>query len=93
MSQICNDNTKKSKTIENQLGILGISAREFMQFAGNSAEGLWFKREKERERERERESAAGVKYLSMKTSPKSYHIFPQKVATLLSGSRKGTVGA
>ena len=90
MSQIYNDNTKKSKTKENQLGILGISARELMQFAGNSAKGLRSKRE----RERERESAAGVTYLSMKTSPKSRRIFPQKVAaTLLSGSGKGTVGA
>ena len=39
-------------------------------------------------------SAAGVTYLSMRIYPKSYHIFPLKVsATLLNGSRKGTVGA
>ena len=69
MSQIYNDNTKKSKTKENQLGILGISARELMQFAGNSAKGLRSKRE------RDRESAAGVTYLSMKTSPKSCRNF------------------
>ena len=50
MSQIYNDNTKKSKTKENQLGILGISARELMQFAGNSAKGLRSKRERQRER-------------------------------------------
>ena len=38
------------------------------------------------------ESAAGVTYPSMKTDPKSYHIFPKKVATtLLSGSRNSTV--
>ena len=40
MSQIYNDNTKRSKPKENQLGILGISSREFTHFAGNSAEGL-----------------------------------------------------
>ena len=39
------------------------------------------------------ESTAGVTYLSMRIHPKSYLIFPQKVtATLLSGSRKCTVG-
>ena len=37
MSQIYNDNTKRPKPKENQLGI---SARKFMHFAGNSAEGL-----------------------------------------------------
>ena len=41
-----------------------------------------------------RESAAGVTYLSMRIHPKSCCIFPLKVsATLLNGSRKGTVGA
>ena len=40
MSQIYNDNTKRSKPKENQLGILGVSSREFTHFAGNSAEGL-----------------------------------------------------
>ena len=40
------------------------------------------------------ESTAGVTYLSMRIHPKSCHIFPLKVsATLLNGSRKGTVGA
>ena len=43
MSQIYNDNTKKSKPKENQLGI---SAREFTHFAGNSAEGLGSRRER-----------------------------------------------
>ena len=45
MSQIYNDNTKRPKSKENQLGILGISSREFMHFAGNSAYGLGPKRE------------------------------------------------
>ena len=40
MSQIYNDNTKRQKPKENQLGIFEISAKEFMPFAGNSAEGL-----------------------------------------------------
>ena len=40
------------------------------------------------------ESAAGVTYLSMRIHPKSCRIFPFKVsATLLNGSRKGTVEA
>ena len=45
MSQIYNDNTNRPKSKENQLGILGISSREFMHFAGNSAEGLGSRRE------------------------------------------------
>ena len=40
MRQIYNGNTKRPKSKENQLGILGISSREFMHFAGNSADGL-----------------------------------------------------
>ena len=40
------------------------------------------------------ESAAGIKYLSMRIHLKSCRIFHLKVsATLLNGSRKGTVGA
>ena len=40
------------------------------------------------------ERTAGVTYLSMRMHPKSCPIFPLKVAaTLLSVSRKGTVGA
>ena len=40
MSQIYNGNTKRPKLKENQLGILGISSREFAHFAGNSTEDL-----------------------------------------------------
>ena len=81
MSQIYNDNTKKSKTKENQLGILGISARELMQFAGNSAKGLRSKRERETER-----ALLGLHIYLWK--------HPLKVfATLLSGSGKGTIEA
>ena len=45
MGEIYNDSTKRPKSKENQLGILGVSAREFMHFAGNSAEGLGSRRE------------------------------------------------
>ena len=45
MSLIYNDNTKRPKPKENQLGIFGISSREFTNFAGNSAEGLGSRRE------------------------------------------------
>ena len=45
MSQIYNDNTKRPKPKENQRGILGISSRKSMHFAGNSAEGLGSRRE------------------------------------------------
>ena len=45
MSQIYNDNTKRPKPKENQLGILGISSREFKHYVGNSAEGLGSGRE------------------------------------------------
>ena len=45
MSQIYNGNTKRPKAKENQLGILGISSREFTHFAGNSAEDLGSRRE------------------------------------------------
>ena len=46
MSQILyNDNTKRPKPKENQLGILEISTREFTHFAGNSPEGLWSRKE------------------------------------------------
>ena len=40
-----NDNTKRPKPKDNQLGILGISSREFTHSVGNSAEGLRFGRE------------------------------------------------
>ena len=83
MSQIYNDNTKRPKSKENQLGILGISSREFMHFARNSAEGLGSRRE------------YCWDYVSVfEIHPKSCYIFPQKVTTtLLSGSGKGAVGA
>ena len=45
MSQIYNGNTKRPKLKENQLGILGISTREFTHFAGNSPEGLGSRKE------------------------------------------------
>ena len=45
MRQTYNDNTKRPKPKENQLGIVGISAREFTHFAGDSAEGLRSRRE------------------------------------------------
>ena len=40
MSQTYNDNTKRPNPEENQVGILGISSREFTHSVGNSAEGL-----------------------------------------------------
>ena len=45
MSQINNDNTKRPKPKENQLGILGISSREFTHYVGNSADGRGPRRE------------------------------------------------
>ena len=83
MSQIHNGNTKRPKPKESQLGILGISSREFTHSVGNSAEGL----------RSGREQCLG--YVStFENTPKSCCISPQKVAaTLLSGSGKGAVGA
>ena len=91
MRQIYNENTKRPKPKENQLVILGISSREFMHFAGNSAGGLGSRREH------------CCDYISVfenmpkklpHLSPKSCYIFPLKVATtLLSGSGKVAVGA
>ena len=79
MSQRHNDNTKRPKPKENQLGILKIDI--FCQKIQQSALGLG-------------ESAAGVMYLYMRIHPRSCYIFPLKVATtLLSGSTKGTVRA
>ena len=73
MSQLYNDNTKRPKPKENQLGI---SVGEFTHFAGNSAEGLGSRRE--------RCWSAGVTYLFMRIHPKSFSIFLLKVvATLL----------
>ena len=45
MSHIYNDNTKRPKPQEIQLGILGISAGEFLPFTGNSAEGVGSRKE------------------------------------------------
>ena len=42
MSQIYNDNIKRSNLKENQLEILGISSMEFTHFAGNSVKGPRF---------------------------------------------------
>ena len=79
MSQICNDNTKRPKPQDIQLGILKIyaSCREFKHKASGPGEGT-----------------AGVRYFCMRIHPKTCRIFPLKVAaTLLNGSRKVTVGA
>ena len=46
MSQIYTVNTKSPKLKENQLGILGISSREFTHFAGNSTESLGSRRKR-----------------------------------------------
>ena len=79
MSQICNDNTKRPKPQDIQLGILKIYAfsREFKHRASGPGEGT-----------------AGVRYFCMRIHPKTCCRFPLKVAaTLLNGSRKGAVGA
>ena len=78
-----NDNAKRPKLNENQLGILGISSREFTHSVGNSAEGF----------RSGREPCWG--YISIfENTPKSCRVSPVKVAvTLLSGSGKGAVGA
>ena len=78
-----NDNTKRPKPKENQLGTLGILSREFTHSVGNSAEDLGSGRE------------CWWGYLSIfENTPKSYCISPLKVAvTLLSHSEKGAVGA
>ena len=74
-----NDNTKRPKLKENQLGILKIYAfcRKIQQRASGPGD-----------------STVGVMYLSMIIHLKGCHIFSLKVvATLVSGSRKGAVGA
>ena len=79
MSQRYNDNTKRPQLIQNQPGILKIYVFcQKIQHSGSSPG----------------DSTTEVVYLSMKIHPKSCSIFPLKVAaTLLSGSRKGKVGA
>ena len=79
MSQRHNGNTKRPDLKGNQLGIFKIYA--FCWKIQQRALGPG-------------ESAAGVMCLSIRIHPKSCCIFPLKVAaTLLSGSRKGAVGA
>ena len=83
MSQTYDDYTKRPKPKENQLGILGISSREFMHSVVNSAEDLGSRRK----------HCLGYKSI-FENTPKSCCISPLKVATtLLSGWGKGTVGA
>ena len=83
MSQIYNDNTKRPKPKENQLGVLAFSSREFLHSDANSAESLTSRIE----------HCWG--YVSIfENTPKSCRISPLKVTTtLLSGSAKGAVGA
>ena len=83
MSQTYDDYTKRPKPKENQLGILGISSREFTHSVGNSADGLGSGRER----------CWG--YVAIfENTPKSCRISAIKVAaTLLSGSGKDAVGA
>ena len=77
MRQRYNNNTKRPKPKENQLGIL-----KCMHFARKISR-----------RPQVQESTAGITHLSMRMHPKNCRIFPLKVATtLLSGSRKGTTG-
>ena len=83
MSQRHNDNTKRPKLKENQLGILGISSREFTHFAENSAEGLGSRRE----------CCWGYISIFEYTSKKLLHVSPKSCLTLLSGSGKGAVGS
>ena len=79
MSQRHSDNTKRPQPKEIQLGILKLYV--FCQKIKQKALGP-------------RESTAGVTNLSVRIHPKSCHISPLKVtATLLSGSRKGAIGA
>ena len=83
MSQTYDDNTKRPKLKENQLGILPISSRKFTHSVGNSARGLGSGREH------------NWGYVSIfENTPKSCRISPLQVAmTLLSGSGKHAVGA
>ena len=79
MSQRYNDNIKRPKLQDTQLGILNIYV---------------FCREVEQRASGPGKSAAGVIYLSIRIHPNSCNIFPLKAAgTLLSGSRKGAIGA
>ena len=74
-----NDNTRRPKSKENQLGILKTYA--FCQKIQQRASGP-------------EETTSGVTYLLIRMHPKNGRIFPLKVAaTLLRGSRKGATGA
>ena len=79
MSQRCNDNILLAKAKRK-------SARDLKNYA--------FCQKIQQRTSGPGESAAGITYLSMRIHPKSYHILSLKVpATLLSGSRKGQIGA
>ena len=83
MSQIYNDNTKRPKSKENQLGILEVSSREFMHYVGNSAEGLWSRRE----------HCWGYVSIFENTPKKLLHLFPKSCRNFTQWSGKGVVGA
>ena len=59
MCQAYNDNTKRPKPKENQLGILGISSREFMHSVEIQQRALG-----------QGETTAGATYLSLRIHPK-----------------------
>ena len=82
MIQIYNGNTKRPNPKENQLGILGISSREFtlelFTLCWKFSRGPPVQ-----------ESAAGAMYLSLRIHPKICRISPLKVAaTVLSVQEK-----
>ena len=83
MSQIYNGNTKRPRLKENQLGILGISSREFTHFAQNSVESLGSRRERWQD------------YVSVfeNTTKKLLHLSPKSCHNFTYGSGKGAVGA
>ena len=74
MSQIYNDNIKRPKPKENQLGILGSSFREFTHYVENSAEGL----------QSRRECCWGYVSIFENTPKKLPHLSPKSCTTLLS---------
>ena len=83
MSQIYNDNTKKPKLKENQLGILESLLANLCILLEIQQKALG-----------PGESAVGATYLFLRMHPKSCPIFPLKVpATLLRGLGKDAVGA
>ena len=81
MNQIYNDNPKRPKPKENQLGILEISSKEFMHSVRNSAEGLGSR-------------SLRIHPKVAPSHPSKLLYFPLKVTvTLLGNSGKGTVGS